>query len=165
MPFAEDSSSSCCCSSSSSSQFLALVRQPGAGAGAQLPRLWHDLSFHGRLLIREAYPKLWEVILTQKRAVESGSSRGCGALVAGNSGTGKTVFLAYALHRLRSLPADIRPKVVFEDLSIGAVFVLRPERSTADVYERHLIHLHPDVRPIKGDGTWSTPAASPMASR
>ncbi len=111
--------------------FLALVQQPGA---AVQPRLLGDAEAPGRLFIRDCYPKLWSLILAHKAAVEANTTGGYGALVSGNSGTGKTSFLVAVLKQLRSQAKP--PTVVFEDLSTEFVYVFRPGSSVTERYGR-----------------------------
>jgi hypothetical protein len=128
------------------SKFLALVQQAGAPLA---PTMWGDADAPGRLLIRTAYPPLWALILAQKAAVDARTERGYGTVVGGNSGTGKTSFLAYVLKQLRSQANP--PVVVFEDLSEDAVYVFRPGRPAAERYSR--LSMSPGwlLKPEAGD--------------
>ncbi|MCZ6913329.1 MAG: hypothetical protein O7C59_01625, partial [Rickettsia endosymbiont of Ixodes persulcatus] len=67
-----------------------------------------------RLFIRSCYSALWTLIAAEKEAYIAKSTVSGGALVTGNAGVGKSVFLAYIIKQLRSSPNP--PTIVYDEI-------------------------------------------------
>ena len=106
--------------------YLPLVLQTGH---TQQPAILGNKEDGARLFIRACYSDLWQLIAQQRDAYLANTIRGRGALVAGNAGVGKSIFLAYIIKQLRSLPVATSPTIIYHDLSAHQCFAMSPGAS------------------------------------
>jgi len=110
--------------------YLPLLQQPNSAAQ---PAILGDDKAGSRLFVRASYPLLTKLILDHRAEYVAMRSTAGGALITGNAGVGKSVFLAYLIKALRSMHAP--PTIVYEQISEEACFVMRPGVANAEEYK------------------------------
>lgn len=110
--------------------YLPLVQQPGQQI---MPAIFGDEKDGARLFIRSCYSGLWKLIATQSEQYSMRATVSGGALITGNAGVGKSVFLAYVLKQLRSLAKP--PTIVYDGISAKKCYIIRAGAAQAEMYE------------------------------
>ena len=106
------------------SSYLPLVQSP---AFAVPPGILGDERTGLRLFIRPCYAALCQNIMRLRQDYADRRRRTGGALLSGNLGVAKSVFLAYLIKALRSLPQQ--PTIVYHRIAARACWIIPPRAS------------------------------------
>ena len=114
------------------------------------PRILGDSKAGFRLFIRPCYVLLWNIIASymvnyfllgneknSAKRQEINLKAAGGVVITGNSGIGKTFYLAYLIKQLLSIKTN-RPVIVVENLSQNTCYVIRPGSDKAEAYSTQL---------------------------